>query len=690
MKRKPALLAAATLLLLLPAGCGRKLPTAVDSGQGFPRTVLVEVFTSEFCTNCPKADAAAEQLAAEMGDSLCLLELHPVTFQSSGDSLGIGAADTLVTAYEAGLSAQGLPLFVCDGVDKVLGTAADIPGTYATYRPVADVRKQKRSPVRIALNAQADQGALRYTATVTADASLPPSPNLGLVLAVVEDSVSAYGKQNRCVARFIYPNSKGEALALSASATAARSGSVPAAAGWRPDRLALIAYVRNNDTKEILQSAKVRIIAAAAPPAPPALDSPADGATGIGLNPTLSWNPSGGAASYALHVATDSAFGATLVALSGLTGTSQTLVNGLANATTYYWRVNASNNAGVSGWSAVRSFNTTAVPRPAPPVLLAPANGDTGVSKSPTLRWRAAAGASGYALQIATDVSFSSGAMVSSLAGLTDTSRPVLGLDPATLYYWRVSAANVAGASPWSGTWSFRTTANPAPDAPVLVSPNDGETNAGTGPLLAWGASSGAASYALQVSTTSTFASTVVNLSGLTGTSQALSGLPSFTTYYWRVNASDGNGASPWSAVWSFTDAQGFAFSRLTTLDQALQTPDTVLTYSLSNPPAEVGFQIYIMNLTPGRITIAGQSDTTLNSNPSLFWGQVCTEGQCLGPNGIDDEEFPGGSTHHWTVHFIFNATPPPLGLHHLTLSLWNSNDPSTVMNSKLYLNVVP
>jgi hypothetical protein len=58
--RLPILLARGILLLLLlPAGCGKKLPTAFDAGQGYHRAVLAEVFTSEFCSNCPKADAAA-------------------------------------------------------------------------------------------------------------------------------------------------------------------------------------------------------------------------------------------------------------------------------------------------------------------------------------------------------------------------------------------------------------------------------------------------------------------------------------------------------------------------------------------------------------------------------------------------------------------------------------------------------
>ncbi len=72
-------------------------------------------------------------------------------------------------------------------------------------------------------------------------------------------------------------------------------------------------------------------------------------------------------------------------------------------------------------------------------------------------------------------------------------------------------------------------------------------------PTLSWNASTGATTYRVQVSSSSSFTSFVVDDSTLTGTSRQVSGLSYISTYYWRVNAKNSSGTSDWSTAWSFT-----------------------------------------------------------------------------------------------------------------------------------------
>jgi hypothetical protein len=93
------------------------------------------------------------------------------------------------------------------------------------------------------------------------------------------------------------------------------------------------------------------------------------------------------------------------------------------------------------------------------------------------------------------------------------------------------------------------------PAAPALVSPANHASNQSTALLLSWSAAAGATRYTVQVATDSLFASLLLNDTSVVAASRAVSGLPSGTSCFWRVRASNGAGTGPWSTVWSFTTA---------------------------------------------------------------------------------------------------------------------------------------
>jgi subtilisin family serine protease len=90
------------------------------------------------------------------------------------------------------------------------------------------------------------------------------------------------------------------------------------------------------------------------------------------------------------------------------------------------------------------------------------------------------------------------------------------------------------------------------PEAPTLVSPSDGTPNASRTPTLTWNASTGATSYHVQASTSSSFASLTYDNASVTGTSVTLPLLDRKTTYFWHVSASNSNGTSAYSSTFSF------------------------------------------------------------------------------------------------------------------------------------------
>jgi len=284
-----------------------------------------------------------------------------------------------------------------------------------------------------------------------------------------------------------------------------------------------------------------------AAPATPTLVSPANGAVDQPVSLSLIWNKVNTATSYYVQVATDTGFSSILTQDPSLTDSLKS-ISGLANSIVYYWRVRAKNTGGTSNWTSRWSF-TTIIAAAGTPVLVSPVNGGTNQLVSLSLNWNKVSTATSYHVQVATDTSFTS--IFSEDSSLTDSLKSITGLSNSTVYYWRVRAKNTGGTSNWTSRWSF-TTIITAPVAPMLVQPANGDTNQPVTPTLRWSKVNGAATYHVQVSSSSSFTTISIEDSLLTDTSKVIAVLADSTTYYWRVRAVNMGGESGWSAVWNF------------------------------------------------------------------------------------------------------------------------------------------
>jgi hypothetical protein len=89
--------------------------------------------------------------------------------------------------------------------------------------------------------------------------------------------------------------------------------------------------------------------------------------------------------------------------------------------------------------------------------------------------------------------------------------------------------------------------------APTLIAPANASTNISITPIFEWGTVAAAEKYNIEVSTNSTFDTTVFHKIVTNGTYTATTALDNETVYYWRVNAMNDNETSDWSETWSFT-----------------------------------------------------------------------------------------------------------------------------------------
>lgn len=173
---------------------------------------------------------------------------------------------------------------------------------------------------------------------------------------------------------------------------------------------------------------------------------------------------------------------------------------------------------------------------PASPSLNSPANGATGILNTQQFTFGSVPGAVLYTLQLSTDPNFASIAHSVNTGG---TSTIVSNLMGSTNYHWRVIANNGGHESLPSSPRTFTS----ATAAANLIFPPDSALGVSINPVFEWSSVPNATSYTLQVSTSATFTtqSMVYNTSGITSTSQQVTGLNPNAFYYWRVRTANGN-----------------------------------------------------------------------------------------------------------------------------------------------------
>ena len=240
--------------------------------------------------------------------------------------------------------------------------------------------------------------------------------------------------------------------------------------------------------------------------------------------PVLTWNAVYGATSYRIYRSTSKGSGYSLLGTTTATSYTNT---GAKAGTTYYYRVKACNDAGLSPYSNIVSGQVkTVTPKPAAPVVKI---GNSASSGKPMLTWNAVSGATSYKVYRAT----SQNGTYSLLGTVTATSYTNTGAKAGTTYWYKVKAVNSAGESAYSNVVSGRAT---------VTTLTMGHSSTSGKPQLTWKAVSGATSYKVYRATTKNGAYSVINTTKArtyTNTGAALG-----TTYYYKVEALNAAGKS--------------------------------------------------------------------------------------------------------------------------------------------------
>jgi hypothetical protein len=295
------------------------------------------------------------------------------------------------------------------------------------------------------------------------------------------------------------------------------------------------------------------------PPNTPTDPDPADGATGVSINPTLSVlvsDPNGDTMTVSFYEQGVGLIGTDTNVASGTR--ASVAWPGRAYDTTYYWYAVANDGEFDSPQSPTWNFTTESEPNNPPdvPSSPSPADGAIDVPLSPSL--------SVYVNDIDGDtmtVSFyqQGGTLIGTdtVVGSGTATTTWAGADQySTTYYW-YTVADDGVDSTTSPTWSFTTESEPnqPPDVPSVPDPADGATGVSINPTLSVLVSdpnddSMSVSFYEQGGV---LIGTDTNVASGTRASVDWPGRAYETTYSWYTVANDGEFDSPQSPVWSFT-----------------------------------------------------------------------------------------------------------------------------------------
>lgn len=284
----------------------------------------------------------------------------------------------------------------------------------------------------------------------------------------------------------------------------------------------------------------------------PNLISPPDQSINIPvLGLVLAWTSVSGATNYDFEYSIDSTFQTNV--LGGNETTTTTTLPELDHNLTYFWRVRSDDGTSTSPWSNVWRFLTENL---AIPNHVSPPTGTPNVPMSTTtIIWDPVFGATEYILNYGRDQTFLNEVNV---VNVNATSTDISDLFGDSQYFWRVRATDGGTFSDWSVPWNFTT----GIDAPFLISPDSNAINVGNNELntgtfsvpLLWESVKGAVKYELNVSEEDSFDPLLYDVTTFTN-SFTLSGLESFSTFFWRVRTLGPNLTSEWSVVWNFSTA---------------------------------------------------------------------------------------------------------------------------------------
>ena len=277
---------------------------------------------------------------------------------------------------------------------------------------------------------------------------------------------------------------------------------------------------------------------------------PENGAKNVSSSVDLEWNSIEDAQTYHLQISKKNDFSEIVYENDKLTNTKINIE--LEDNTEYFWRIRYTNSAGTSSFSSNFSFITAQeVPQV---VLRTPINDSTVIGSSVWFKWKSVTGRDFYQLQIATDEEFNN--IERFLDTLQINEIEVHNIPAGQEYFWRARASMNSVLGKYSDPNRFNI-AHTDTVRPILVLPENGQTDVNTTITFNWDQIDSAIFYQLEIAEDHNFDDMFYVNENVETNEQTVYYFDKGKQYFWRVRFVSPSGKSMYSNVSVFETSEG-------------------------------------------------------------------------------------------------------------------------------------